>query len=299
MNTFRKILSVTLATVLLCSMCIFTVSATPINQDATAEISSYDEVVVFSDKNTRGILSSDPTVGFESAAQYNVEQAIAGVKSLNLSEQGLSYLEDACLAELNEIALDPSCKLNEYSVLIPRATTPTFYTTYKSTDFYTLKTSRSNLTLRKNNFGTYNKIIQWSTNAINLVLSVSNLTSISLAWSAVTSSLPSNYQIQTSDWTDYYININPTNRALYVKEGTTYKNVANREFGIIRAYNVYHYNDATAPDPTATTSFPTVDYPDVTSSTNGNLLYTAYEVHRTGALAVNYLLKNQVAVNWG
>lgn len=299
MNTFRKIISTTLVAVLLCSMCMITASATPISQDVSADLSCYDEVVVFSEKNSRGSVSYDPTIGFESAAKNNVEQAIAGVKSLKLSEQGLSYLEESCLAELNEIALDPSCKLNEYSVLIPRSTTPSFYTTYRSTDFYTAVTSKSNITLQKNNIGTYEKLVKWASNLVNLTLSISGTMYTSLAWSALTASLPSNYQVHSSDWTDCYININPMNRALYVKEGTTYKNVANREYGTVRAYNVYHYNDATSATGAVTTNFPSVYYPDVTSSNNGNLLYTAYEVHRTGALAVNYLLKNQVAVNWG
>lgn len=299
MKTIRKILSATLVAVLLCSMCMITASATPINQDVSTGLSSYDEVVVFSEKNSRGIVSSDPTIEFEKTAKYNVEQAIAGVKSLKLSEQGLSYLEEACLAELNDIALDPSCKLNEYSVLIPRSTTPTFYTTYKNTDFYTAVTSKSNITLEKNRFGTYNKLVQWASNLVNLTLSISGTVYTSLAWSALTPNLPSNYQVHSSDWTDCYININPINRALYVKVGTTYKNVANREYGTVRAYNVYHYNNANSTTGATTTNFPSVYYPDVNSSNNGNLLYTAYEVHRTGALAVNYLLKNQVAVNWG
>lgn len=65
MNTFRKIFSAALATILLCSMCMFTVSATPINQDVSAELSGYDEVVVFSEKSSRGILSTDPAMEFE------------------------------------------------------------------------------------------------------------------------------------------------------------------------------------------------------------------------------------------
>lgn len=299
MKTFRKTVSAALAFVLMCSMCVLTVSATSSEVGALCELQNYEEVVVFSASNSHGLLSTEPQRNFEETAKNNVDRAIAGVLSLNLDAQGLSYIEDACLVELNEIALDSNCQLNEYAVLIPRSSaTPSFYTTYQNTNFYTAVTSRSNLTIRKNNFGTYDKLSKWASNVISLTLSIAGTKYTSLAWSAVSASLPSNYEIHTTDWTDYYININPMNRALYVKEGTTYKNVANREYGTVRAYNVYHFNDANSSTGAKETNFPPVSYPDVTSSTNGSLLYTAYEVYRTGALAVNYLLKNQVSVQW-
>lgn len=259
------------------------------------EFANYEQITVFS------AATEHAPQTFNAVSQDNFQLAREAVLNLNLEEQGFSYIESACLAELDELALDSNCILNEYTVLVPknRAATPSFYTTYRGVDFYTSVTSKSNVTIERLRFGTYEKLAKWASAGVSLALAFSGADVASYGWSLITADLPiSNYTVHTSDWTDCYININPTNRALYVKDGSTYKNVANREYGLTRPYNVYHYNNAAVPSGAVTTNFPSKTYPDVTTSTRDDLLYTAYQVHVSGAVAVNFLLKNVVSFRW-
>lgn len=260
----------------------------------------YDQITVFTAYTQDTIYQGVPKNSIANRSS-NIKQARKAVLALNLSEQGYSYIESACLAELDELALDTSCILNEYTVLIPktRATTPSYYATYNGVDFYTSITSKSNITIEKLKFGTYEKLAKWASLGINLTLSYSGAAVASYAWSLITSDLPiANYKVHTKDWVDCYININPTNRAIYTKDGTAYKNVANREYGLVRPYSVYHYNDATTATGTSETTFPSRTYPDVTTATRDDLLYVAYQIHSNNALPVNLLLKNIVGFRW-
>lgn len=263
-------------------------------------INDYEQIPIF-------ITSSDTysmynTLSFEKIAKMNVEKARKAVLELNLSSQGLSYIEEACLAELDELALDSKCMLNEYIVLIPkvRSSTPAFFATYYGRDYYTSVTSVSNITLTKNSsFGKYNNLKQWAQNIISLGLCFNDDLVVTIPWTLINSKLPSKYTVHTSDWMDSYINLNPTNRAIYVKEGSKYINVANREFGKVRPYFVYHYNDATAPSPTITVYSDYTTYPDATSgSERDSLLYVARAVYDSGANAVSFRLKNIVDLIW-
>ena len=82
------------------------------------------------------VLTKDDTMvseyDLERSEKSNVEMAREAVLELNLAERGLSYIEEACLTELEEIEKDSNCTLNEYTVLVPktRATNPSYYATY-------------------------------------------------------------------------------------------------------------------------------------------------------------------------
>lgn len=267
-------------------------------EDTKDTLSEYEHVTVFSETMLYNEIANDED--YKELAKTNIEQARMGVLALNLDERGLSYIEDACLAELDTFLSDSECMLHEYTVLIPtaRASTPQFYTTYKNTDFYTSLTSKSSFTVKKLNFGKYDTLVAWSQNAISLGLCFSTQLVYTLPWTLVNASLPSGYEIYTSDWTDAYITYKPTNRALYVKEGTTYKNVSNREYGDAHPYTVYHYNDVYSPTATLETSFPIRTYPDVTDSTNLSFLYVGWKIYESGANPVTYKLNNVVTLEW-
>lgn len=261
------------------------------------DINNYEQVPVLTiSSNTYS------TLRFKEVAQMNVKKAREAVLELDLSSQGLTYIEEACLTELDALALDPDCLLNEYTVLIPKArsSTPSYFATYYGRDYYTLLTSMSNITLMKNSsFGTYNNIKRWSQNAISLGLCFSNVLEVTIPWALITASLPSKYTVYTTDWMDAYINLNPTNRAVYVKDSTKYVNVVNREFGQVRPYFVYHYNDATSPSPTKTIYSNYTTYPDASSgTTRDSLLYVARATYDSGANPVSFNLRTIVDLLW-
>lgn len=251
------------------------------------------------------VLTKDDTMvseyDLERSEKSNVEMAREAVLELNLAERGLSYIEEACLTELEEIEKDSNCTLNEYTVLVPktRATNPSYYATYYGRDYYSSLTSMSNITLEKNNsFGAYNNLRDWSKNAISLGLCFSNVLQLTIPWTLITATYPSGYTLHTSDWMESYINLNPTNRAIYAKRGTSYVHLVNREYGPTRPYFVYHYNDATAIVPTRTIYASYKTYPDLTSSTRDSVLYVAKNIYDSGANAVSYKLQNIVNLKW-
>lgn len=303
----KKMISVICA---LSLICIFTMNfafaadeegrITTEQDSALEEMNSYKEVPVLTAENN--VNAPIEKYRSEEESQANVQIAKNGVLALNLDDIGLSYIEDACLAELEEISQDEDCVLNEYTVLVPKGeakAAPSLYATYQGRDYYTTVTSKSNITLQKNkSFGSSSNLKKWSKNAISLALCFSKVTKANIAWSLVSAVLPSKYTVHTSDWTDAYITLNPTNRAIFVKNSTGYVNVVNREYGPVRPYLVYHYNNATSSSPTKTVYSKYTTYPDATGSSKTALLYNAKAVYDSGANALSFTMRNIVDLLW-
>lgn len=257
------------------------------------DLSNYDEVVVFNKDDATICTYASSTDTYRT----DIESAKAGVLALNLGELGLDALEDACLNELDAMAELEGVTLHEYTVLVPknRAVSYTYYGTYNGVEFYTSLSSKKNITIEKNNFAPGQKLLQWSTNAINLVMAFANRT-VSLAWSAISANLPSNYTVHTSDWTDYYINMEPITRSIYAKSGSLYVNVYCREYGMFRPYFVYHYN-STSGTPTSTTAFAQQMYPDLDSTTSAAALSAAYQQYVNDGF-LNITMENTISFSW-
>ena len=134
----------------------------------------------------------------------DIENAKAGFLALNLSEQRLAALEAACLNELDTMANLEGVTLHEYTVLVPknRALSYTYYGAYHGVPFYTSLSSKKEITYEKNDIGTGQKILQWSSAAVNLFMCFAGK-EISLPWAVVSSNLPSNFTVHLTDWTDY------------------------------------------------------------------------------------------------
>lgn len=71
-------------------------------------------------------------------AQTNIEAAKEYVLSLDLGEQGYDYVEESCLAQLEDFSTTDGFILESYTVLTPKnaAATPQYYGTYKGFTFY-------------------------------------------------------------------------------------------------------------------------------------------------------------------
>ncbi|MBR5947223.1 MAG: hypothetical protein IKZ82_01070 [Clostridia bacterium] len=83
-------------------------------------------------------------ISTRSESEKNIEAAISYVKSLDLSKSGHSYIEEACLSELNAYK-DDGVVLESYTVLVPKTKTKYYYGTYCGCDFYYEYTSVSNM----------------------------------------------------------------------------------------------------------------------------------------------------------
>lgn len=104
------------------------------DKNAMKELEEYEKICVFSIEEVNEDISTYARVS--ESRRDNVEQAIQGVLDLELGSMGYQYVEDACLAELEEISSDTDVVLEAYNVLLPknRASTPSYYGTYYSRD---------------------------------------------------------------------------------------------------------------------------------------------------------------------
>ncbi len=224
----KKFVSIFLAL----AMCL-TLAAPAFAETPTKDEPEYDEIVVFSDT-----ISGDGVQPLSALTnEERIQQAREGVLALNLGKMGFSYIEEACLSELKRFSEEDSIILQEYTVLIPknRAATPRYLDTYKDVDIYFDEVS-------KGGYGrTYGKeyhreLVQWIAGTIDFLVSISGGSMFSLPWSVVSTlnGIPTLFDQFEEDEMTKSATFNFTTQAFYAKDGNTYKNVLNREYGTAR-----------------------------------------------------------------
>lgn len=264
------------------------------------DISLYEEIIVFSqDENMLYNSNVSPMSG-----KTDFEIAQENILKLHLPERGLAYIESACLTQIETYENIPNCQLNEYIVLVPKnlsMSTPTYLTTYKGTEFYTSVTSKSNITIKKIKFAFSNILDNWFSGLVNLAFCFGGSVEFTVPWALITSFLPSeSYTVYKSDWIDSYININPTQRTLFVKDGNNYEAVYYNEFGPTHPYLVYHYNDATINDPAAIINLEKRSYPDIIKhgTCDEKVLDIGRDIYLYGAMPLRLTIANAVGFQW-
>ena len=120
----KKILSILLILIILFSS--FSVAATEI--DENFNIDNYYTYTI-------ELSQLSKTIKSDKEIPNSIDSAIEYVKSLSLSDKGYSYIEDACLAELEGYKND-DIELESYTVLIPKTRAKTYFGTYMNYDFY-------------------------------------------------------------------------------------------------------------------------------------------------------------------
>lgn len=107
------------------------------------------------------------------AEANSIDTAISYVKSLDLSGMGYSYIEDACLDELNRYK-DDDVSLESYTVLVPKTRAKQFYGTYAGHDFYYEYTSVADMRRETNgaakSAANESKWKQWVLGAMDLAM---------------------------------------------------------------------------------------------------------------------------------
>ena len=258
----KKFLSMFLALVMCLSLATTAFATTPPDDE-----SEYDEIVVFSEPVQENGIQAMSALSSED----RIQQAKDGVLALGLEEMGFGYIEDACLAELDAYAEDENVILEEYRVLIPkaRASSPVFIKTCRGYDFYCAFTSATSTLVNKKDFAKSSLLINWSQALANLAMCFGpSDVALTVPWTLLTSLsslMPSDYEVSSGDKLDCYARTYPTNRAFYIKEGSSYVLIFNRQFGNVNPYNVYHHTYAIDGNFTEEIHFDTVKYPDITS----------------------------------
>ncbi len=129
----KKVLCVLLSVIML-----FSISITAFASETTDKefcIDNYDQYTINLSNaapHTRSTLSS------------TTDTAISYVKSLNLNDMGYSYIEEACLEELDSYK-DDNVVLESYTVLVPKARAKSYYGKYSNSNFYYEYTSVANM----------------------------------------------------------------------------------------------------------------------------------------------------------
>ena len=103
-----------------------------------------DKSFCVDDYNQYTIKLFDETLHTRSTTENTIDTAISYVKSLNLKDMGYSYIEEACLEELDSYK-DDDVVLESYTVLVPKARAKSYYGTYLNSDYYYEYTSVSDM----------------------------------------------------------------------------------------------------------------------------------------------------------
>ena len=103
-----------------------------------------DKSFCIDDYNQYTIKLFDETLHTRSTTENTIDTAISYVKSLNLKDMGYSYIEEACLEELDSYK-DDDVVLESYTVLVPKARAKSYYGTYLNSDYYYEYTSVSDM----------------------------------------------------------------------------------------------------------------------------------------------------------
>lgn len=90
------------------------------------------------------ITLSDAALHTRSTESTTTDAAISYVKSLNLNDMGYSYIEEACLEELDSYK-DDDVVLESYTVLVPKARAKSYYGKYLNSNYYYEYTSVANM----------------------------------------------------------------------------------------------------------------------------------------------------------
>lgn len=136
----KKCLSIFLSFIMIISMSISTLANTTENEDAFY-IDDYTQYTIDFSETTSKARHTETD---------SIDDAISYVESLELSDAGYSYIEEACLNELNGYK-DNNVVLESYTVLVPKTRTRQYYGTYAGHDFYYEYTSVANM--RRETFG--------------------------------------------------------------------------------------------------------------------------------------------------
>ena len=230
----KRILSLLLAAVSAFSLSLPALAVEPDVADTYDDLDEYDQYTISFKHSVMRVMDAD-------TFQDDIDAAKSYVESLNLEEQNLGYISEACLAQLDELAFVPDCVLNEYTVLVPktRAATPTYYGTESGVDFYSTLTSRADYQVKKMS-ATGSNLTRWVKSVVDLVMTFLDVPELTIPWSVVNGIASSNYEVYKDDIVEAWAALSPVTRTIYVKEGTSFKAITNSEFGEVNPYLSYH-----------------------------------------------------------
>lgn len=247
------------------------------------------------------------TVSTEAKETAYIDGAIDFVKSLNLKDQGYGYIEEQCLAELEEFRSDDR-ELLSYTVLTPKTTAAeTVLGTYSGKTFYYTLTSIANhsksttdtVTSTGSTWGNF------TLGLISLIVSLPDVigTSItesvvSITYSLFCSALGfSNYDIKIGAYFEHKATYDTYCRNIYAYTTSGAERVSYRDYTGIADLKVsyYHMDPANFPAEDDSITIKTKNDLPVQSANYQNtssILKKAYTYFNRGEVCVDALIEN-------
>lgn len=261
------------------------------SETAENELSDYNIIPVYS-----SAAACDVTENNGITDPFDV--AIDAVKALNLAADGLGYIEEACLEEL-EFKRDQGVELESYAVLVPKAAkaNPTYYGTYNNVDFYSSLVSLGNYGAKRQTYTNQDKIKSFLTGSANLVFCLETFANYAVPWTLLCNiaSFPIDKVVTSSPQLVAKVNINGTNRVIYTKSLGVYQKVYSWEFGNARPYAQFEHKNPFVTPSEFTYDGPLYTYKDLSGTDKQNVLRDAYNVYTSGIPAISYSLEDRVS----
>ena len=213
------------------------------------------------------MMSVDNNTATEVSLSHNervAEEAKAFVLSLGLADEGLGFIEEACLEELEAYSTMEDAQLISYTVHVPKdpadiaptASVPAKYTlfgTYGGRDFYFYYPSSASVITNICEQTNKAKLQQFMSGALNVLMVFADIR-VSAAWAIL--GVPSGYTVQVGAKLENYCQVDLYTRGIYTLYGNgTYQMVTSQQYGDVFPYMVFH--TAKQPDypPTYTKEF--------------------------------------------
>ena len=267
----KKIISLLLVMVLIISVGDMNVfAATEDKSSYVFDINDYEQYTIDFKCKCSKSRSTDNTI--DEAVQY--------VESLNLTNGGFDYLEEACLSELEKYKAD-DIVLDSYTVLVPKAKTKYYYGTYSGNDFYYENTSVANLRRETNGVAksasNATKWNNWILGVTDLAMCFANLKwSIPYTMIRTVTGVSGTTAVHNGSYNQHVEQFtNTVTRSIYRERGTTYDLCYQDQSSSLRV-NLYF-----CPVGTAFSS----DYIYIGTSYNGSIKATEFSKDQILAIA--------------
>lgn len=198
-----------------------------------------------------------------SAQSHNIiaaEKAKKYVQSLNLSESGLGYIEDSCLAELDYYKTLEDTELTSYTVFTPSnsvalssSSLPSnmyYYGTANNVTFYFYYPSAATINTNVVTLNSQSSLQKWVNNTVNIGMSFLQ-TEFSVVFASLNAiwGLPNGYQVHTNAYTEQKCNVDVRTRHIGAISNGTNKwiDLTTQQYGNVYPYITFNPVDTSRP----------------------------------------------------
>ncbi len=182
-----------------------------------------DGTVIHDDLSQYIHYTIDLTAMKASSAKTTVDAAVDYVKSLQLTNKGYAYIEEACLDELEQYR-QQGATVYSYTVLVPKAAkSDVYYGTYNNIPFYVDYSSIANVKIEKDGpYPSSTALAHWVQGLFSVGMAFAHFT-YGIPYALVSAALgnPSNVTYSYGSHNSYVFQAAPRTRLFYTYRGSS------------------------------------------------------------------------------